>query len=98
MRACRREWYVPFEAIHVCGLDVNHDEPCRCRTCDRNRGETLPQNRVVEVRLCIETGAKVDPGNYAGPIHCLEHPEGYACTTALYSLRDSTITCQRDVS
>ena len=38
----------------------------------------------VMVRLCVESFHPIDPGNYEGPIHCVAHPQGYPCTTALY--------------
>lgn len=52
------------------------------------------QNGARErVRLCVDSFHPIDPGNYAGPIHCTAHPEGHACVTALWErLPETTVT------
>lgn len=45
------------------------------------------------VRLCVDTHAPLDPGNYPGRPHCIAHQEGHACVTALYErVPDTTVT------
>lgn len=57
---------------------------------------TVRTSGQTAVRLCIESGHPIDPGNYEGPVHCTAHPDGYACATALYERRDDTITTDAD--
>lgn len=46
--------------------------------------DEIPQG-VEMIRLCTETHHPIDPGNYEGPVHCLAHPHGHECETALYA-------------
>lgn len=55
-----------------------------------------PKPKPVEmIRLCVETHHPIDPGNYEGPTHCLAHPQGHECETALFArwpdVRDAVI-------
>lgn len=59
------------------------------RTLDRMVSEAATDS----IRLCVDTHTPIDPGNYPGPIHCLAHPQGHACVTAMYArVPDSTYT------
>lgn len=48
------------------------------------------------VLLCVDSRHPIDPGNYAGPIHCTAHPEGHACVTARYARLPGTTTTEAE--
>lgn len=47
---------------------------------------------ITRVRLCVDTAQPIDPGNYDGTTHCLGHPEGHDCITAMFDIDRSTLT------
>lgn len=62
--------------------------------------ESLPQSYIrlmlKSIRLCVESGAQIDHGNYQGPIHCVMHPDGHACVTGLYELAEGSVDTAAD--
>jgi hypothetical protein len=61
------------------------------RTLDR----LVSSAAADSVRLCVDTHQPLDLGNYPGPIHCLGHPQGHPCVTAMYGRTpDSTVTAE----
>lgn len=59
------------------------------RTLDRMVSEAASDS----IRLCVGTHHPIDPGNYPGAIHCLAHPQGHPCVTAMYGRTpDTTFT------